>query len=249
MIRHNESVRLTMDPCTPRPSSGPYVPPSLERAIAARWKQWQPWVRMRQLRARDYDPLIATAESARLRQCHSEHIINLMRDSISMPTIRRHRLDDPRITDEVRAMLVEAAKERQPKAWFGGQKISVQRTGWRHSSGWAPSPETPQPLKLATNLPKCGLREQRWSLILRHWSMHPGNPSVRVRALLYAVDARPEAHDAQQSTFICPSTPARHVHREASHRGIARGNRLRVRRHAPHHGAARDQQDRSDAAH
>jgi hypothetical protein len=35
-----------------------------------------------------------------------------------MRTIRRHRLDDPRLTDEVRAMLVQAARERQSKAWF-----------------------------------------------------------------------------------------------------------------------------------
>jgi hypothetical protein len=41
-----------------------------------------------------------------------------MRDGISMRAIRRHRLDDPRITDEVRKLLVEAAKERQSKAWF-----------------------------------------------------------------------------------------------------------------------------------
>ena len=35
-----------------------------------------------------------------------------------MRLIRRHRLDDPRLTDEVRAVLVAAAKERQSKAWF-----------------------------------------------------------------------------------------------------------------------------------
>jgi Bacterial dnaA protein helix-turn-helix len=107
-----------MDPCTPRPSSGPYLPPQLERAIAARWKQWVPWVRMQQLRVRDYDPSVAAAESFRMRQRHSEHILNLIRDGISMRTIRRHRLDDPRITDEVRKVLVEAARERQSKAWF-----------------------------------------------------------------------------------------------------------------------------------
>ena len=55
MVRHNESVRGTMDPCTPRPSSGPYVTPQLERTIAARWKQWVPWVRMHLLRARQSD--------------------------------------------------------------------------------------------------------------------------------------------------------------------------------------------------
>src|SRR4030095_11600330 len=118
MIRHNENVRLTMDPCTPRPLSGPYVTPQLKRAIAARWKVWVPWVRMQQLRARDYDPSVASAESVRLCHRHREHILNLIRDGISMRTIRRHRLDDPRITNEVRTVLVEAAKERQSKAWF-----------------------------------------------------------------------------------------------------------------------------------
>jgi chromosomal replication initiation ATPase DnaA len=54
----------------------------------------------------------------RLRQRHSEHIHDLMRAGISMRLIRRHRLDDPRITDEVRAVLVAAAKERQSKARY-----------------------------------------------------------------------------------------------------------------------------------
>ena len=115
MIPHNGSVRLTLDPCTPRPSAGPYVTPQLERAIVARWKQWVPWVRMQQLQARDYDPVVAAAESARQRQCHREHILDLMRDGITMRTIGRHRLDDPRITDEVRTMLVHSVKERQSK--------------------------------------------------------------------------------------------------------------------------------------
>jgi hypothetical protein len=118
MIRHNESVRLTMDPCTPRPSSGPYVTPQLKRAIAARWKVLVPWVRMQQLRARDYDPSIASAESDRLCQRHSEHVLAMIREGISMRTIRRRRLDDPRLTDEVCALLVAAARERQSKARF-----------------------------------------------------------------------------------------------------------------------------------
>jgi hypothetical protein len=53
-----------------------------------------------------------------MRQRHTEHILDLMRDGVSMHTIRRHRLDDPRPTDKVRAMLVEAARERQSKAWL-----------------------------------------------------------------------------------------------------------------------------------
>lgn len=115
MIWYNESVRLTMDPCAPRPS-GPCVPPSLERAIAARWKLWAPWVRMHLLRARQSDPTVNAAidspESCRMRERHTEHILAMMRDGVSMRTIRRHRLDDPRLTDDVRAMLLDAAKGR-----------------------------------------------------------------------------------------------------------------------------------------
>jgi len=40
----------------------------------------------------------------------------ILKIGISMRTIRRHTLDDPRITDEVRAVLVQAAMERQSKA-------------------------------------------------------------------------------------------------------------------------------------
>lgn len=134
MIRHNEKCArtgsvpsLTLNPCTPRPSAEPYAPPSLKRAIAARWKVWAPWVGMQQLRARDYAPSVAAAETVRLR--HSEHILDLMRDGISMRTIRRHRLDDPRLTDEVRAVLVEAARERQSKAW------AVTGITWRDLGG------------------------------------------------------------------------------------------------------------------
>ena len=51
---------------------------------------------------------VDSPESRCLRQRHAEHILDLMRDGISMRTIRRHRLDDPRLTDEVRAILVLA---------------------------------------------------------------------------------------------------------------------------------------------
>jgi DnaA-like protein len=122
MIRHNESVRLTIDPCTPRPLSEPYVTPQLKRAIAARWKEWVPWVRLLLLRAHQSDPAVdATedgADSRRLHQHHSDHILDMLRAGISMRTIRRHRLDDPRLANEVRAVLVQAARERQSKAWF-----------------------------------------------------------------------------------------------------------------------------------
>ena len=141
MIRHNQSVRgtwlepethtrarsvpsFTLNPCMPWPPAvpGTNVPRSVERVIAARWRWWVPWVRMHLLRQRQSDPTvnakIDSPESRRLCQRHREHMLDLLREGISMRTIRRHRLDDPRLTDDLRAMLVDSAKARQSKAWF-----------------------------------------------------------------------------------------------------------------------------------
>jgi hypothetical protein len=119
--RPNRST-LTLDPCAPRSSFDPHVPTRLERAIAARWKHWVPWVRMYLLRACQSDPSVNPAvdspESGRFRQLHSEHVLDMLRAGISMRTIRRHRLDDPRLTDELRAVLLQAAMERQSKARY-----------------------------------------------------------------------------------------------------------------------------------
>jgi len=110
---------VVLNPCTPRPSSGPYLSPRLERAIGARWKVWVPWVRMHLLRAHQSDPAVDSDDSCRrLRQRHTEHIVAMMREGITMRLIRKHRLDDPRLTDEVHAVLVGVARERQSKAWF-----------------------------------------------------------------------------------------------------------------------------------
>jgi hypothetical protein len=77
---------------------------------------------MHLLRARQTDPSVNPAEdspeSGRFRLRHSEHILDMLRAGISLRTIRRHRLDDPRLTDELRAVLVQAAMERQGKAWY-----------------------------------------------------------------------------------------------------------------------------------
>src|SRR5882724_10447685 len=115
--RHILPTARALDPMSPR-SALESLHRNLERKIAARWKVWLPWVRMQQLRVRDYDSAAAAADSCRLRQRHSQHILHMMCASISMRTIRRHRLDDPRLANEVRAVLIEAAKERQSKARF-----------------------------------------------------------------------------------------------------------------------------------
>ena len=78
-------------PTVPRPN----VPRSVERVIAARWEQWMPWVRVHLLRARQADPTVNPTmdgpESRRLRHRHAEQILDLMREGISMRTIRRQR--------------------------------------------------------------------------------------------------------------------------------------------------------------
>src|SRR5262249_28197116 len=102
------------------------LPPCLERAIATRWIEWIPWV-YRDLRRRGRDGSISSPEFMRLRERHSEHILHIMRTGISMRTIRRHRLDDPRITDEIRTMLLEAATQRPPKAKFSGSEAQCKK--------------------------------------------------------------------------------------------------------------------------
>jgi hypothetical protein len=77
---------------------------------------------MHLLRARESDPSVNLAvdspDSHRLRQRHSEYILDMLRAGISMRTIRRHHLDDPRLTDELRSVLIAAVKERQGKARY-----------------------------------------------------------------------------------------------------------------------------------
>ena len=89
----------TLDPMSPRSVFEP-LPPDLERRIAERWKVWEPWVRIHLSRAHQSEPTVDPAvdggDPTRLRQRHSALIIAMMRAGISMSTIRRHRLDDPR---------------------------------------------------------------------------------------------------------------------------------------------------------
>jgi hypothetical protein len=107
---------------SPRSAFEP-LPPNLERRISERWKAWVPWVRIHLLRDHRSNPAVNAAvdgpEFRRFRKRHSQHIVDMMRTGISMRTIRRHRLDDPRIMDEVRAVLVAAAIRLGPVAGRG----------------------------------------------------------------------------------------------------------------------------------
>jgi hypothetical protein len=47
-----------------------------------------------------------------------------------MRLVRRHRLDDPRITDEARSVLVRAAAEQRRKAWLARHRDASDLQSW-----------------------------------------------------------------------------------------------------------------------
>jgi hypothetical protein len=96
------------------------------RKIAARWKEWEPWVWL-YLRHQGY-ALAGSPELARLRQRHSGHIVGFMQRGVAMRLIRRHRLDDPRITHELRMVLMQAAIGRCKKARLARHPSSQDST-------------------------------------------------------------------------------------------------------------------------
>jgi Bacterial dnaA protein helix-turn-helix len=113
MTDNSSPALRAFDPMSPRSAVSQSLPPDLERIVHARWKLWEPWVRMHVLRRRDRDP---DAASRDLRKRHTDHLVALWRAGVTMRTICRHRLDDPRLTDEARALMVRAAMERRRRA-------------------------------------------------------------------------------------------------------------------------------------
>ena|SRR5271157_3801464 len=112
MHTKSSPTSIIVDPNAPSAALSS-VPAHVERKIAARWKEWEPWAIIH-LRQRGYYAAMST-ELAHLRQWHREHVLSLLDAGIEMRLIRRHQLDDPRMTEEVRTVLVEAAIERRRK--------------------------------------------------------------------------------------------------------------------------------------
>lgn len=109
------SLTSPINPYAPNWALLSFLPAHVERKIAARWQEWVAWVRMLVLRS-GYDAARMAAETARMRQQHSQHLLLLLHLGISMRVVRRHRLDDPRITKEARAVLMRSAIDRRRKA-------------------------------------------------------------------------------------------------------------------------------------
>jgi hypothetical protein len=129
MQNNSSPTSVVLNPNTPSPGLILFLPAHVRRKIAARWREWEPsvWI---YLRRRHYDSTVVCKELARLRQRHMEHVVDLMGVGIEMRVVRRHGLDDPRLTDEARSVLVQAAMERQRKAWLARHRAlgEEQRT-------------------------------------------------------------------------------------------------------------------------
>jgi chromosomal replication initiator protein len=68
---------------------------------------------MHVLRRREPDPDSASED---LRKRHTEHLVALWRAGVSLRLIDKHRLDDPRLTDAVRTLMMRVAMERKKTA-------------------------------------------------------------------------------------------------------------------------------------
>jgi hypothetical protein len=116
MLTKSSPTSIIVDPNAPSAALGP-VPAHLERKIAARWKEWEPWVIIDvRHRPGGYEARFASTELATARRRHRQHVLSLLGAGFEMRLIRRHKLDDPRITDEARTLVVQAAVDRGRKA-------------------------------------------------------------------------------------------------------------------------------------
>ena len=114
MQTKSSPTTIIVEPNAPSAAFGP-VPAHVERKIARRWKEWEPWTIIH-LHHRGYDSTRRSTELARLRQRHRQHVLFILEAGIEMRLVRRHQLDDPRITDEARTLVVQAAVDRARKA-------------------------------------------------------------------------------------------------------------------------------------
>jgi Bacterial dnaA protein helix-turn-helix len=162
-----------MDANSPRPSLVSPLFPHVQRKITKRWKWWEPLVLLEFLSNPDYNPTLASVGMSRMRQRHTQQILAFTTAGFSMKLIRRHRLDDPRITDELRATLVRAMVKRRSYARLGEQATSGHanieswltsyptdaaiagfQSGHNSSNDAAPSPQyaaTPEELRQTIN--------------------------------------------------------------------------------------------------
>lgn len=101
------------------------LPQRLEQKIARRWKEWVPWVLIQLRRRPDFDPTVPSPQMARVRSWHRNYLLDLIQADISMRLVRRHRLDDPRLTNDMRSVLFRAVTERRKKTWLARHRAII----------------------------------------------------------------------------------------------------------------------------
>ncbi len=169
------------DLMSPRSSLVP-LPRNLERKIAARWKEWEPWVWLH-LMHQGYAPA-GSPELARLRQRHSGHIVGFMQRGVTVRLVRKHRLDDPRITDELRTVLMRAAMGRCKKARLARDPSSQDSTTQAASTEDSPQVSESSKIDLAPrNIFPSQSTPVAIDMIQKRVSEHFHLPELRVQDL------------------------------------------------------------------
>ena len=98
----------TAAPPSPLDPSALSVPQHLRRRLASRWKLWEPWVRI----ALNGDYSSSRYEGYRNR--HRDRFLLLMSGVVTMNSLTRNHLDDPRLTEpEFRAKLSQHLRIRE----------------------------------------------------------------------------------------------------------------------------------------
>jgi hypothetical protein len=99
------------------PSAWLILPAAVEPKILRRWREWEPWVLL-YLQQRGYYSPQVSVELERMRRVHRQDILILTQAGITMRGIRKYRLDNPRMTEEARAVLRQDAMARRETGCF-----------------------------------------------------------------------------------------------------------------------------------
>lgn len=87
----------------------PTIPPKQLLALDARWKEWEPWLAM-EARKVSLDPANVLF---RFRTLHRQRITRLLSSGIRLGIIKKHRLDDPKMGENLFEFSLRAAIERR----------------------------------------------------------------------------------------------------------------------------------------
>jgi hypothetical protein len=98
----------------------------MERQIRDRWEYWRPWATMFARRAvtQGHSTLIFPPSRAldQLRAVHRRTVIECLAAGLRWETIRKRRLDDPRLDDETRTRKIQESVTKRARGISGRTK-------------------------------------------------------------------------------------------------------------------------------